>query len=173
MHTGDNIRKTREAREISRETLAEEIGQDKDYIRQMEEENLEAPVSILLKIASALDTDISALIYGKEFEEKSVMVTNKDSRIKVERKKAFDYENLAPYYSGRHMEPFLVDVYPVESDDRLEYSSHVGEEFHYVMEGRLRILVGEEEHILNPGDSVYFDSSLPHALASLDKKTKL
>jgi phosphate butyryltransferase len=172
MHTGENIKKIRESREISRTSLAEEIGQDEEYVRQMEEEEVEAPVSVLLKIASVLDTDISALIYGKEFESKSVMVTDRNSRIKVDRKRAYDYENLAPYYSGRHMEPFLVDVYPATDENTLEFSSHEGEEFHYILEGRMRILVGGEEHILDPGDSIYFDSSLPHALASLSDRTR-
>lgn len=173
MHTGENIKKMREAREISREVLAEEIGQDEEFIEQVEEKQFEAPVSTLLKIATVLGTDLSALIYGKEFEEKSVMVTDKNSRVKVERKKALDYENLAPYYAGRHMEPFLIDVYPVEDDSKLEYSSHEGEEFHYVMDGSLRIIVDKKEYTLNPGDSIYFDSSLPHALASVGDKAKL
>ncbi len=172
MHTGENIKLMREARSISRETLAEEVGQDPQFIEQIEEHEYEAPVSVLLKIASVLGTDISALIYGKEFQEKSVMVTDKKSRMKVERKRGFDYENLAPYYSGRHMEPFLVDVYPVE-EDKLEYSTHDGEEFHYVMEGSLRIIVDGKEHTLEQGDSIYFDSSLPHALSAVGEKAKL
>jgi len=172
MHTGRNIKAMREAKSISRDTLAEEVGKDPQFIEQIEEHEYEAPISVLLKIASVLGTDISALIYGKEFQEKSVIVTDKNSRMKVERKRDFDYENLAPYYSGRHMEPFLVDVYPVK-DDTLEYSTHEGEEFHYVMEGALRIIVDGKEHRLNQGDSIYFDSSLPHALSAIGDKAKL
>ena len=112
MHTGENIRRIRIEKEISRETLAQEIGKDEQYIAQIEDNDFEAPVSVLLKIASELGTDFSALVYGKEFQEKSVVVTDRNSRVKVERKRAFDYENLAPYYSGRHMEPFLIDVFP-------------------------------------------------------------
>ena len=173
MHTGENMRKLREAHELSPETLGAEIGKDAAYIEAIERQEYEPPVSELLKIASVFGTDISALIYGKEFEEKSVMVTDKNSRVKVERKKALDYENLAPYYAGRHIEPFLIDVYPVENDSNLEYSTHEGEEFHYVMEGSLRIIVDNKEHILHPGDSIYFDSSLPHALSAVGDRTKV
>ena len=120
MHTGENIKRIRTEKDISRETLAEEIGKDLDYISQIEDDDFEAPVSVLLKIASVLGTDFSALVYGKEFQEKSVIVTDRFSRVKVERKRAFDYENLAPYYSGRHMEPFLIDVYPIKYDSELE-----------------------------------------------------
>lgn len=173
MHTGENIKRIRTEKDISRETLAGEIGKDADYIARIEDENFEAQVSVLLKIASVLGTDFSALVYGKEFQEKSVMVTDRFSRVKVERKRAFDYENLAPYYSGRHMEPFLIDVYPVKYDSELEYSSHEGEEFHYIMEGSVRFVIGEEEHTLQPGDSIYFDSSIPHALCSMTDKSRV
>ncbi len=173
MHTGENIKRIRSEKEVSRETLAGEIGKDVDYITQIEENEFEAPVSVLLKIASVLGTDFSALVYGKEFQEKSVVVTDRSSRVKVERKRAFDYENLAPYYSGRHMEPFLVDVFPVKYDSELEYSTHEGEEFHYIMEGSVRFVIGEEEHTLHPGDAIYFDSSIPHALCSIPDKSRV
>ncbi|MFP4618442.1 MAG: phosphate acyltransferase, partial [Spirochaetaceae bacterium] len=172
MHTGDNIKRIRAEGGIEIEELAAEIEVEPEYLSQIENGEEEAPVSILLKLASALGTDLSALIYGKEFTEKSVMVTDVNSRMKVERKKDFDYENLAPYYSGKHIEPFLVDVYPT-SDDKLEYSTHEGEEFHYVMEGTVKIVVDGKEHILNKGDSIYYDSSLPHALSAVDGKAKL
>ncbi len=170
MHTGDNIKKVREYKNLSRKDLAEAIGKDEKFLEEVEVKGLEPSVSDLLKIATVLDTDISALIYGKEFREKGVVVTRADSRIKVDRRKSFDYENLAPYYSGRHMEPLLVDVY---SGKPLEYSVHEGEEFHYVMEGTLKIIVGGKEHVLNQGDSVYFDSSLPHALTAVEDKAKI
>ncbi|MFO7849242.1 MAG: helix-turn-helix transcriptional regulator, partial [Spirochaetia bacterium] len=112
MHTGDNIKKIRAERGIEIEDLAAEIEVEPEYLSRIENNQEEAPVSVLLKLASAIGSDLSALIYGKEFTEKSVMVTDVNSRMKVERKKDFDYENLAPYYSGKHIEPFLVDVYP-------------------------------------------------------------
>lgn len=172
MHTGDNIKRIRGEQGIEIEELAQAIDTEPEYLSKVEEHEEEAPVSVLLKIASALESDLSALIYGKEFSEKSVMVTDVNSRMRVERKKDFDYENLAPYYAGKHMEPFLVDVYPTE-DNELEYSTHEGEEFHYVMEGKLKIVVDNKEHILNTGDSVYFDSSLPHALSAMGEKARL
>jgi len=172
MHTGDNIKRIRAEKSIEIEELAQAIEMEPEYLGRIEENEEEAPVSVLLKLASALGTDLSGLIYGKEFTEKSVMVTDVDSRMKVERKKDFDYENLAPYYTGKHMEPFLVDVYPTD-DDKLEYSTHEGEEFHYVMEGKVKITVEGKEHLLNRGDSIYFDSSLPHALSAVGEKAKL
>lgn len=170
MHTGKNIKKIRTEKNLGRKELSEVIGMTEDFLEKIEEKEVEPSVSDLLKIAGVLDTDISALIYGKEFHSKGVVVTKADDRVRIDRRKSFNYENLAPYYSGRHIEPFLVEVI---NDKPLEYSVHMGEEFHYVMEGVLKIIIDKKEYILNEGDSIYFDSSFPHALTAVGKKTKI
>ncbi len=170
MHTGDNIQKIRTEKNLTRKELAAAIGRDEEFLADTEERGIEPSVSDLLKIADVLDTDISALIYGKEFHKKGVVLTKADSRVRIDRRKTFDYENLAPYYSGRHIEPLLVEVY---SGKPLEYSVHKGEEFHYVMEGTLKIIINKKEYILEEGDSIYFDSSFPHALTAVGTKVKI
>ncbi len=170
MHTGENIKLIRIERDISRQKLAESIGRDELYISLVEKGDMEVSVSDLLKIASVLDTDISTLLDGKGFHKKGVVVTRSDSRVRVERKRRLDYESLAPHYSGRHMEPFLVEI---KENDIVEYSSHEGEEFHYVMAGTLKIVIDGKEHILEEGDSIYFDSSFPHALSAVGNKVNL
>lgn len=170
MHTGENIKKIRESKNLTRKELAEAVDRSEDFLKEVEEHDAEPSVSDLLKLATILDTDISALIYGKEFNEKGVVITKADSRVKIDRRKSYNYENLAPYYSGRHVEPLLVDVY---SGKPLEYSVHEGEEFHYVMEGILKIIIDGKDYILNEGDSIYFDSSFPHALTAVGEKARL
>lgn len=166
MHTGNNIEVIRKRKSYSIEQLAEIVSMDSEYLKELEEKDVEASVSELLKISAALETDISALIYGKEFHEAGITVTRPETRKVVERRKRHKYESLAPDYSGRHMEPFLVEVF--EQDDKdLEYSSHEGEEFHYVVEGSLKIIVDNREYILNQGDTLYFNSSLKHALNAI------
>lgn len=170
MHTGDNIKKIRIVNDLSRSRLAEAIGKDELFLKMVEDEGLEVSVSDLLKISTVLDTDISTLLDGKGFDKKGVVVTREDSRVRVERKKKLDYESLAPHYSGRHMEPFLVEI---KEHDIVEYSSHEGEEFHYVMSGVLKIAVDDKEYILEAGDSIYFDSSFPHSLSAVGDKVKI
>lgn len=126
MHTGENIKKIRESKNLTRKELAEAVDRSEDFLKEVEEHDAEPSVSDLLKLATILDTDISALIYGKEFNEKGVVITKADSRVKIDRRKSYNYENLAPYYSGRHVEPLLVDVY---SGKPLEYSVHEGRSF--------------------------------------------
>jgi len=170
MFTGENIKKIRIDRNISRRQLAESIEKDELYLKLVEEEGLEVSVSDLLKVADILDTDVSSLIDGMGLYEKGVVITRQDSRVRVERKTRLDYESLAPHYSGRHVEPFLVEI---KENDIVEYSSHEGEEFHYVMSGVLKIAVDDKEYILNPGDTIYFDSSFPHALSAVGEKVNI
>lgn len=166
MHTGNNIRDLRKRKSLSIDDLSAMTGLSSDYIQDLEEKDMEAAVSELLKISAALGTDISALIYGKEFNEGGVTVTRPESRRVVERRKRHKYESLAPDYSGRHMEPFLVEVFE-QDDENLEFSSHEGEEFHYVIKGTLKIIVDDKEYILNQGDTLYFDSAFRHALNAI------
>ena len=170
MHTGENIKEIRIERNMSRSKLAEAMEKDELFLKLVEDEGLEIAVSDLLKVADILDTDVSTLIDGKGFHKKGVVVTRSDSRVRVERKRKLDYESLAPHYSGRHVEPFLVEI---KESDTAEYSSHEGEEFHYVMTGVLKIIVDDKEYILEEGDSIYFDSSFPHALSAVSDKVKI
>lgn len=172
MHTGNNIRAIRKNRKISIETLSKLTGFEESYLHDLEEKEEEGAVSELLRISAALGTDISALIYGKEFHEGGVTVTRPETRKVVERRKKLSYQSLAPDYSGRHVEPFLVEVFE-QDDEHLEFSYHEGEEFHYVISGTLKIIVDEKEYILNEGDTIYFDSSLPHALNAIGGNTKV
>jgi quercetin dioxygenase-like cupin family protein len=84
----------------------------------------------------------------------------------------YEFESLAPHKKDRHMEPFLVTLEPVDTDE--ERSTHDGQEFIYVLEGSMEVRLGEEIHILEPGDSIYYDSTVPHLVKCHgDKKTKI
>ena len=111
MHTGTNIKKIRQKKGIDKSHLANILKVDVSYIDKIENQKIEPQVSDLLKIAGALGTDIAALMYGKEFTEKKAIVTKSDSRLQVERKSHYNYESLAPFYTGKHMEPYIVEIF--------------------------------------------------------------
>jgi phosphate butyryltransferase len=172
MRIGENLKKLRLSRGVEKSRLAQALKTDETYIDRIERGDEDPQVSDLLKLATALNTDITALIYGQEFKEKNAIVTKANERISVQRARYFEYESLAPYYSGRHIEPFIVTIKARESGE-LEYSRHVGEEFHYVLDGSLKIIIDRKEYTLQKGDSIYFDASLPHALQSLSDSVRL
>ncbi len=168
---GRNIARIRKEREIGRARLALVVKMDEGYLERIEQGTMQPQVSELMRLATALNTDIAALIYGKEFSQKKAIATTPEQRLTVQRARYLSYESLAPYYGGRHMEPFIVELNAQHSRPG-DSSRHQGEEFHFVLEGTLRTIVEQQEHVLEPGDSLYFDASLPHAVAALSSSAK-
>ena len=67
------------------------------------------------------------------------------------------------------MDPFLVSLEPSETEE--ERSTHDGQEFIFVLHGKMEVRLGEETHVLEPGDSIYYDSTVPHLVKCQGKET--
>jgi phosphate butyryltransferase len=169
---GAVIKKIREKKHITRENLARIVKIKATKLEEIEEKAYKPSVSDLLRIAGVLNIDIATLISGEEPQEKRAIVTRNKSRVRVEHSTGYTYESLAPAYCAKHIEPFVI-IEQQRDRTALEFSSHSGEEFHYVIQGTLCIIVDKDEHTLNAGDSVFFDSSLPHALYAIGGAAKL
>lgn len=175
MNTGDigiNIKKYMAAKNVSKERIASVLGYDDEKLEQLFEGSYSPGVSDLLKLVTVLKTDIPALLYGKEYGEKKAIKTRPEERAKMMKAGSIDYECLSPTYAGRKMEPLLVTIYKKDPEN-VEVSRHEGQEFLFVTEGRLSIMVDEKEYILEEGDTLYFDSALPHSVNSITEKTRL
>jgi mannose-6-phosphate isomerase-like protein (cupin superfamily) len=132
------------------------------------------PIATLLKISKALNIDIGFFFQDNCPEEKAVLVKrdeNKvmDSRYFGRKESGYYYEALAYKKSKKYMEPFLVE-FKRKKAEKLSYFSHDGEEFIYLLEGVLEFRTENQQYILYPGDSLYFESSIPHAYRALERK---
>ena len=166
---GENIKAVMEKKEVDAHLLSRLTGIDVEVIQGLIDGKVEPMVSDILKIANVLGVDTSTLFFGRAFEDRRATKVSPDERVKVKRRDGLKYESLAPYYIGKHMEPFAIEVY---SNENPKISKHSGEEFCYVLEGKLKITVGDEEFVLSPEDSLYFDSSFPHSITSLGGVSK-
>ena len=166
----ERIRELREISGISAETLAIDLGVAKDLFLQYESGTVDIPVSFLFKIAHKLGIELSALIGGDEPKLHVYSVVRKGKGLKVKRRKQYDYESLAYNFIHKKAEPFLVTVEP-SPENSLEFNSHPGQEFNYVIEGTMKIIIDTHEIILNEGDSIYFNSGYNHAMKAMDNKT--
>ncbi|MBN2158445.1 MAG: cupin domain-containing protein [Spirochaetes bacterium] len=170
---GEKIKKYREAKGLSLSDLAEKSGFSTAYLSQLENHLISPPLGALMKIARCLDIEI-----GRLFNQKGTApftIVRKDERVPTSRvaskegvRYGYSYESLAPDKINRNMEPFLVTLEPA-SKKGVPYN-HDGEEFLFVLEGRVEIQLGEHTDILEPGDSIYYDSSLNHRVACADEK---
>ena len=77
----------------------------------------------------------------------------------------YGYESPGYQKQNRQMEPFLVKLTPVGDPRLVEPNQHVGEEFLFVLEGQVEVRLSGHTDLLNPGDSIYYDSNLPHVVS--------
>jgi quercetin dioxygenase-like cupin family protein len=85
----------------------------------------------------------------------------------IERQKAYKYQALAMGFKNAKASPFIVTVEP-KMEETMHLNSHEGQEFNLLLKGKLMLSIGGRELILDPGDSVYFDSSQPHGMKALN-----
>ena len=173
---GDRIAELCKTYSISRETLAERSGLNIELIRRIEEDGHIPDLAPLIKISRALGVRIGALM--DDHEELGPVITRAGEAEKTLRfvtglpgeaalgagpnahpRQGLNFHALAADKGGRHMEPFIVDI---EKDVEQDKSAHEGEEFIHVLSGKLALEYGKDHHLLETGDSVYYDSIVPH-----------
>ncbi len=161
------LRGIREVTGFSSEALAEATGVAPEQVLEYETGEREIPVSYLYKVAKACSVDLTSLLTGDEAHLKTYSLVRADQGLSVDRRKAYKYQALAYRFHKPAMEPFIVTV-PPKAESDMEFNQHLGEEFIYMLRGRLEVRLGEEALVLDPHDCLYFSSRTPHAMRGLD-----
>lgn len=167
---GERIRGLRDALELSVEEMADRCGLRVEQYCEIESGEFDIAVSTLQQIARKFDIPLDVLMFGEEPKMNSYFLTRWGTGISVERTKAYKYQALASGFRNRKADPFLVTVEPKPEDTPIYYNTHYGQEFNMVLEGRMLLSINGRDLILEQGDSLYFDSSLPHGMKALDGK---
>lgn len=162
------LRGLREVLELSDEEVAQSCQIPLDEYRAMERATCDISVNVLQTIARRYGISLDELMFGEEPKMNAYFITRADKGVSVERQKAYKYEALASGFRDRRIDPFIVTVEPTADDVPMYLNSHPGQEMNYVLEGRLLIGLNGKQLVLGPGDSLYFDSSLPHGMKALD-----
>lgn len=161
------LRHMRESLEISPEKAALTCDIPVEEYLRYESGEADIPVSILHRMARHFGFDITTLLTGEMPHVHTCCLTRKGRGVVVQRRSSYNYESLAANFVNRKADPYFVIVEPKE-DPEITFNAHPGQEFHYMLEGQLRVCIGEKEMILNPGDSVYFDSAIPHGMQAMN-----
>jgi transcriptional regulator with XRE-family HTH domain len=166
---GDKIRTFRETKNITVNEMSERSGLGVEQITRIESNEDFPSLAPLIKIARVLgvrlgtflddQTALGPVVSRREEREsdEGIGFTN-DS---VSKHKYMLYHALSNDKSGRHMEPFLIDIESSEKAD-FDFSTHEGEEFIFVLKGKVEINYGKSVYHLNEGDSIYYDSIVAH-----------
>ncbi len=166
VEVGKRIRELREDAGLTLQDIAERTGYSSALLSQFENHMVSPPLGALIKLSRALNVEVNDF-FG-EATGQSFILVRKDEREIVSRVASkeginlgYTYEALGFGLKGSHMEPFVVTLEPVSIREK-HLSVHEGEEFIYVLDGRMKIRLGEHTDILDPGDSIYFKCMTPH-----------
>jgi transcriptional regulator with XRE-family HTH domain len=165
-----NIKNIRLDHNLSQEKLAELSGLTKGYISKIEKSDTAPPLSTLSKIATALNVDITQLT-AEELEipgdiDLCIVRKGEGKKISNASLEGYHYEALAHKKNGKNMEPFFL----MPAFDEKAVFQHEGEEFMYVLQGVHEFIYNDKKYVLNEGDSIYFDSRIPHTGRSIGEK---
>jgi len=168
---GTRIAERRAELGITLERLAAATGFSKGYLSKIENSHKVPPIGSLSRIAAALRTDITQLLHtpAEAAEGGGLSVVRAGERRPVVRGGTafgYDYVSLADNRRDKKMEPFLF-TFPSQID-KYVFFEHDGEEFMFVLSGRVEWQAGSRRLVLEPGDSIYFDARLPHRGRALD-----
>lgn len=172
---GEKIKDLRWQKHLTLRQVSGKTGLSIPLLSQIENNVVSPPVATLLKIAKALEVSIGYFFREEETADK-IAVVRKSERQRTFRhlhkrhgEGGYTYEALAYTRNAKHMEPFLVEFEPRKKEE-LTFLNHRGEEFVFLFKGKLAFYAQQEEVILCPGDSLYFDANIPHAFRSLQGK---
>jgi transcriptional regulator with XRE-family HTH domain len=164
----ERLRGLRDALEITAEEMAETCDLTTEAYLALESGTVDISVSLLHRVAHKYNVELTALMFGDEPTMNSYFVTRRGKGVSVERTHAYKYRSLAAGFARRRADPFMVTVHPKPDSEPVYLNTHAGQEFNYVVSGRLLLRIHGKDLVLEEGDSIYFNSELPHGMKALD-----
>ncbi|MCQ2542857.1 MAG: XRE family transcriptional regulator [Lachnospiraceae bacterium] len=154
------IKELREICDFSVEEVATKIGVDTATYVEYEESGNNIPINAIFQLAKLYKVDLSEILTGVSAKLDTYQVVRAGEGPKVDRYPGYEFDDLAYHYNNKLMQPLIVTLDP--SDKPAELVSHKGEEFNYVLEGVVVVTFGDQELVLEKGDSIYFNPTYPH-----------
>ena len=162
---GMRLASLRDDSEISVEEMAQKLGEDVETYKKYENGEMDFSFSFIYNAAEVLGVDVLDLISGDQPTLSMCSMVKKGQGYSVKREDEYDYKHLAYTFRNKKSEPFLVTITPDKTAPVMH--GHEGQEFNYVISGKMKLFIGDISYELEEGDSVYFDSSVPHAVQAI------
>jgi len=160
---GKRLRGLRDIMDLSAEGMAAKMKMSKEEYLAYEKGEKDFSFSFLYNAANALGVDVVDMISGETPKLTTCALVRNGEGLDVKKSEAYEYKHLAFTFHGKKAEPFMVTVEP-QKDEKMTMHDHEGQEFVYMVSGKMEFHIESVEHILSQGDSVYFDGALPHAM---------
>jgi transcriptional regulator with XRE-family HTH domain len=164
----ERIRMLRDATDYSEEEMAQAAGVSIEEYKEFEGGKRDFTFTFLYRCAEKFGVDIIELLTGEGPHLSGYTVVRNGTGLPIKRRRGFEYNHLASNFKGKMAEPFLVSApYRPEELTDTPTSIHDGQEFNYILKGKLRFVYDGHTEELKEGDSVFYNSSRRHGMTSL------
>ncbi|MBM9603731.1 helix-turn-helix domain-containing protein [Desulfopila inferna] len=166
----EKIKSLRKAQRLSLEELSRQSGISETLLREMESDKISPPLGNIINLAKVFEVPVGDF-FG-DSGDSPFCITRSGDRATVTRfgstsgeSNGYSYQGLGQQKRNRQMEPFLVTLNPADPR-KVEPNQHIGEEFIFVLQGKVEVSILDHKDVLNPGDSMYYDSNVPHKISA-------
>ena len=165
------IKDLREAKGYSPEQLAKLTGVTVEDYLLLEQGETDFSFTFIYKCAKACDVEVVDLLEGRSTTLTSFAITRRGEGLKILKQHGVEYNNLAPKFKDKLAEPFLVKFpyIPEEQNTPIKLNSHNGQEFDVIVRGSLKVQVGNHVDVLHEGDSIFYNSLIPHGMIAVSE----
>ena len=171
---GKRIKTYRENLQMNVQELAERANISEKLLEEFEEGKISPAIGVMAKLSRALGQRVGTFMDDQVAKDpvivRSVEREEGIASHKEQGQGHYRYHSLGAGKADRHMEPFFISISPSEDTTK---SSHEGEEFVVVRSGEIELLYGNETHLLKEGDSMYYNSLVPHCLRAVGGEAKI
>ena len=165
------IKDLREAKGYTPAELAKLTGVTVEDYLLLEQGETDFSFTFIYKCAKACDVEVVDLLEGRSTTLTSFAITRRGDGLKILKQHGVEYNNLAPKFKDKLAEPFLVKFpyIPEEQNAPIKLSSHNGQEFDVIVKGSLKVQVGNHVDVLHEGDSIFYNSLIPHGMIAVSE----
>ncbi len=157
---GARLRELRESADCTVEEMAARLSVSPDVYAAYEENGKDIPISVIFEAANLFNVDFNEILTGDPARLSTYHIVRRGDGKVVNRNPEYHFEDLAFRYADKVMQPLLVTLEPTDTPAKL--ITHGGQEFNMVLEGTVVVCIGAREFSLHPGDSIYFNPTIPH-----------
>jgi transcriptional regulator with XRE-family HTH domain len=166
MKIGKKLKELRLQKKLSLEQLAKKVGLTRSFLSQVEKDKTSPSIASLIKILSALNVKMADFFQAVD-KTKGIVLRKDQKKFFYDQKSKIKLASLSTGFSNPKMEPFYAEMEPGSSS---EFMSSEGQTFCFILTGTIELTLEEETYVLKRGDSVYFDSSVPHQWKAVGSK---
>lgn len=171
MQIGAKIKALRLKKGLTQEELGERTDLTKGYISQLERDLNSPSIETLFSILEVLGTTPKDF-FDDSLQEQKVVYNKDDQTSYIDEEKNYKIQWLIPTSNEKEMEPVILTLQ--KDGEYKQFEPSLAETFIYVLKGRIRLVIGEEEYIASEGNAIYYEASSNHQIFNANNgKTEL